>query len=64
VNQSSLNRRLNYIFGTLLGTGFGFWLMRGFGLFTFVPGGIIWLLLLGAFAVAVFGYVQKRWWRF
>ncbi|OUL37166.1 hypothetical protein BV372_03660 [Nostoc sp. T09] len=64
MSQSSLNRRLTQIFGILLGIGIAVWLLRGFGLLTFIPGGIIWLLLLGAIAIGILSYVQKTWWRF
>ncbi|MDZ8050730.1 MAG: hypothetical protein RMX68_020940 [Aulosira sp. ZfuVER01] len=64
MSQSSLNRRLTQIFGILLGIGIAVWLLRGFGLLSFIPGGIIWLLLLGAIAVGILSYVQKTWWRF
>ncbi|MBD2355944.1 hypothetical protein H6G41_15165 [Tolypothrix sp. FACHB-123] len=64
MSQSSLNRRLTQIFGILLGIGIAVWLLRGFGLVTFIPGGIIWLLLLGAIAIGILSYVQKTWWRF
>ncbi|BAY09527.1 hypothetical protein [Calothrix sp. NIES-2098] len=64
MSQSSLNRRLTQIFGILLGIGIAVWLLRGFGLLTFIPGGIIWLLLLGAIAIGILSYVQKIWWRF
>jgi hypothetical protein len=64
VSQSSLNRRLTQLFGILLGIGIAVWILRGFGLITFIPGGIIWLLLLGAIAIGILSYVQKTWWRF
>ncbi|OUL22570.1 hypothetical protein [Nostoc sp. 106C] len=64
MSQSSLNRRLTQIFGILLGIGIAVWLLRGFGLLTFIPGGVIWLLLLGAIAIGILSYVQKTWWRF
>ncbi len=64
MSQSSLSRRLTQVFGILLGMGIAVWVLRGFGLLTFMPGGIIWLLLLGAIAIAIFSYVQKTWWRF
>ncbi|MBW4642987.1 MAG: hypothetical protein KME23_08335 [Goleter apudmare HA4340-LM2] len=64
MSQSSLNRRLIQLFGILLGIGIAVWVMRGFGLLSFIPGGIIWLLLLGAIAIGVLSYVQKTWWRF
>ncbi|MEH1926141.1 hypothetical protein [Nostoc sp.] len=64
MSQSSLNRRLIQIFGILLGISVAIWVLRGFGILTFIPGGIIWLLLLGAIAIAIISYVQRRWWRF
>jgi hypothetical protein len=64
VSQSSLNRRLTQIFGILLGIGIAVWLLRGFGILSFIPGGIIWLLLLAAIAFGILSYVQKTWWRF
>jgi hypothetical protein len=64
MSQSSLNRRLTQVFGVLLGMTIAVWVMRGFGLLSFMPGGVIWLLLLAAIAVGVLSYVQKTWWRF
>lgn len=64
MSQSSLNRRLTQIFGILLGIGIAVWLLRGFGILSFIPGGIIWLLLLAAIAFGILSYVQKTWWRF
>ena len=63
MSQSSLNRRLIQIFGILLGISVAFWVLRGFGILTFIPGGIIWLLLLGAIAIAIISYAQRTWWR-
>jgi hypothetical protein len=66
VSQSSnkLNRTLTQAFGVLLGIAIACWVLRGLGILTFIPGGVIWLLLLAALAMAVLGYVQKTWWRF
>ncbi|MEH1842554.1 MAG: hypothetical protein V7L20_28440 [Nostoc sp.] len=64
MSQSSLNRRLIQIFGILLGISVAVWVLRGFGILTFIPGGIIWLLLLGAIAIAIISYAQRTWWRF
>ncbi|NES99885.1 MAG: hypothetical protein F6K62_19895 [Sphaerospermopsis sp. SIO1G2] len=64
MNQYSLNRKLVQIVGILLGLGFAFWILRGMGILTFLPGGIIWLLFLAAIGVGVFSYFQRRWWRF
>ncbi|UKO98831.1 hypothetical protein [Nostoc sp. UHCC 0870] len=64
MNQSFLNRLLTQAFGVFLGIGIAVWLLRGFGLITFIPGGVILLLLLGAIAIGLISYVQKTWWRF
>jgi hypothetical protein len=64
VSQSSLNRRLTQILGILLGIGIAVWVLRGFGILSFMPGGIIWLLILAALAVGIISYAQRTWWRF
>ncbi|MBW4616153.1 MAG: hypothetical protein KME21_23340 [Desmonostoc vinosum HA7617-LM4] len=64
MSQSSLNRRLTQLFGVLLGISIAVWVLRGLGILTFVPGGIIWLLLLGAIAIGMISYAQRTWWRF
>ncbi|AVH70920.1 hypothetical protein [Nostoc sp. 'Lobaria pulmonaria (5183) cyanobiont'] len=64
MSQSSFNRRLIQIFGILLGISVAVWVLRGIGILTFIPGGIIWLLLLGAIAIAIISYAQRTWWRF
>ncbi|MBD6616250.1 hypothetical protein FNW02_10485 [Komarekiella sp. 'clone 1'] len=64
MSQSSLNRRLTQIFGMLLGIGIAVWVLRGFGILSFIPGGIIWLLILAAIAVGIISYAQRTWWRF
>ncbi|HYW21777.1 MAG TPA: hypothetical protein VE956_21210 [Nodularia sp. (in: cyanobacteria)] len=63
MTQSSLNRILTQIFGVLLGIGLAIWVLRGFGILTFIPGGVIGLLLLGAIAIGIISYVQRTWWR-
>ncbi|MBN3905976.1 MAG: hypothetical protein HWQ35_05275 [Nostoc sp. NMS1] len=63
MSQSSLNRRLIQIFGILLGVSVAVWVLRGFGILTFIPGGIILLLLLGAIAIGMISYAQRTWWR-
>jgi hypothetical protein len=64
VSQSSLNRRLIQIVGILLGISVAVWVLRGFGILSFIPGGIIWLLLVGAIAIGIISYAQRTWWRF
>ncbi|MBW4556997.1 MAG: hypothetical protein KME59_13815 [Trichormus sp. ATA11-4-KO1] len=64
MRQSSLNRTLIQAFGVFLGIGIAVWVLRGFGILTFIPGGIIGLLFLGAIAIGIISYVQRTWWRF
>ncbi|MBD2295920.1 hypothetical protein H6G06_21190 [Anabaena sphaerica FACHB-251] len=64
MNQSFLNRKLTQILGILLGTGIALLILRGLEILTFIPGGVILLLLLGAIALGIFSYFQRRLWRF
>jgi len=65
MRQSAKSRNLTLrIFGTFLGVAILIWLLRGFGILTFIPGGAIWLLLLLAIAAGVWSRVQRRWRRF
>ncbi|MEM9161966.1 MAG: hypothetical protein AAGC54_02715 [Cyanobacteria bacterium P01_F01_bin.4] len=41
------------LFWTLIGITAAVWLMRGLGLLTFLPGIIIWLLIILCFAVGI-----------
>jgi hypothetical protein len=52
------------LFAILLPTAIGIWILRGLGILTFIPGGIIWLMLLVAIASGVFSRFQRRWTRF
>ncbi len=47
----------------LLGITVTVWVMRGLGILTFIPGGLLWLLLLGTIGAGVVDIVQKtrRW---
>ncbi|GAB4141024.1 MAG: hypothetical protein Fur0046_16860 [Cyanobacteria bacterium J069] len=51
------------IFLILLGVLATVWVMRGLGILTFIPGGLLWLLLLGTIGAGVVDIVQKtrRW---
>lgn len=64
MSSSKLNRTLNQGFGVFLGIAIAVWVLRGFGILTFLPGGVIWLLVLAAIAMAILSYVQKTWWRY
>lgn len=62
--SSKLNRLLIQGFGIFLGIAIAIWVLRGIGILTFVPGGLILLLVLSAIAMAVLSYIQRTWWRF
>ncbi|MTJ14883.1 hypothetical protein FJR11_20345 [Anabaena sp. UHCC 0187] len=64
MSQSSLNGKFIQGFGILLGMSASLFLLRGFGIITFLPGGVITLLFFGAIALAIFSYAQRKWWRF
>lgn len=51
------------IFFLLLGITLTFWLLRGFGLLTFLPGGVVWVLIFLTVGSGVVDVVQKtrRW---
>ena len=52
------------LFMILLLTAIAIWVLRGLGIVTFLPGGIIWILLLVAIAASVFSRFQRWWVRF
>ncbi|MTJ51040.1 hypothetical protein [Dolichospermum sp. UHCC 0259] len=64
MSQSSLNGKLIQGFGILLGMSVSLFILRGLGIITFLPGGVITLLFFGAIAMAIFSYCSRRWWRF
>jgi hypothetical protein len=64
VSQSSLNGKFIQGFGILLGMSVSLFILRGLGIITFLPGGVIVLLFLGAISLAIFSYLQRKWWRF
>ena len=64
MNSSKLNRTLTQFIGILFGIAIAIWVLRGLGILTNIPGGIIWLLFLAATFLGIISYVQKTWWRF
>ena len=62
--SSKLNQKLIQTFGMFLGIAIAVWVLRGLGILTFIPGGVILLLFLAAIAFGVLSYVQKNWLRF
>ncbi|NWF58785.1 MAG: hypothetical protein HXY43_05590 [Fischerella sp.] len=63
-SSSKLNRRLTQVFGIFLGITIAVWVLRGFGILTFIPGGVILLLFLAAIAIGILSHLQRTWWRF
>ncbi|MGJ5673675.1 MAG: hypothetical protein ACR9NN_08730 [Nostochopsis sp.] len=63
-SSSKLNRRLTQLVGVILGITIAIWVLRGFGILTFIPGGILLLLLMVAIAIGILNHLQKTWWRF
>jgi hypothetical protein len=51
------------LFLMLLGITLAVWILRGLGILTFIPGGILWLLILGTIGLGTFAAIQKskRW---
>ncbi|MEL6225080.1 MAG: hypothetical protein AAFR31_20820 [Cyanobacteria bacterium J06627_8] len=51
------------LFLMLLGVTLAVWIMRGIGIITFFPGGIVWILILCTIGSGTFAAIQKskRW---
>lgn len=65
MSQSAKSRNLPLrIFGVTLGITILIWLLRGLRILTFIPSGLIWLLLLLAIATGIWARWQRRWSRF
>lgn len=60
----SRERTLKQAFGIILGITIAVWLLRGFGILTFIPGGIILLLILLSITTGILSQFQRIWWRF
>ncbi len=52
------------LFAIILGSALLLWLLRGLRILTFIPSGLIWLLLLLAIALGIWVGWQRRWSRF
>jgi hypothetical protein len=48
---------LPYIFGIVLGTTVLVWVLRGFGVLTFIPGAAIWMLIFLSVATGIISRV-------
>ncbi|TAE08591.1 MAG: hypothetical protein EAZ90_29370 [Oscillatoriales cyanobacterium] len=48
------------IFWTVLGITLLVWILRGVGLLTFLPGGVIWILIFLSFVAGILSTVLRR----
>lgn len=62
--SSKLNRRFTQAFGMFFGAAIAVWILRGLGILTALPGGVIWLLFALAILMGILTYLQRTWWRF
>ena len=63
-SRRSKERVLTQTFGIILGITIAVWLLRGFGVLAFIPGGVIWLLILLSLVTGILSRLQHMWWRF
>ena len=64
MSQLAKSKTTLRIFGILIGSTILIWLLRGFGILTFIPGGLILILLVLAIAVGIFSLLQRWWYSF
>lgn len=60
MSQPPRSKNRTQIFGILLGMTIVVWLLRGFGILTFIPGGIILLLLLLTIVIGLLSRLLGR----
>ena len=64
MSRSAISKITTKILAIILSSAIAVWLLRGFGILTFIPGGLILFLLLSAIAVGILNLWQRRWLRF
>lgn len=64
MSRSAKSKITTNIFAIILSSAILVWLLRGLGILTFIPGGVILFLLLLAIAVGMLNLLQRRWLRF
>ncbi len=52
-SSNSVTEMVPYIFGIVLGTTVLVWVLRGFGILTFIPGALIWILIFLSIATGI-----------
>ncbi|MBD1833229.1 hypothetical protein H6F74_07220 [Trichocoleus sp. FACHB-90] len=50
---------ISAIFAGVLGLTVAVYVLRGFGILTFLPGGVIWMLILLSIATGIFFGIEK-----
>ncbi|MFB2921760.1 MULTISPECIES: hypothetical protein [Aerosakkonema] len=56
------NWRFSSIFAIFIGLTLATWVLRGFELITFIPSGVIWVLLLLSIVTGILSYLQMTRW--
>ncbi|HEY9298844.1 MAG TPA: hypothetical protein VIQ31_21305 [Phormidium sp.] len=56
------NWRFISIFSLIVGITLVVWVLRGMGILTFIPGGIIWVLILFCLIAGILSYLQETVW--
>ncbi|HBK97623.1 MAG TPA: hypothetical protein DD001_09980 [Microcoleaceae bacterium UBA10368] len=60
-NSPKFQMRLSTgIFFTILGITLLVWILRGVGLLTFIPGAVIWILILLSFVAGILSTLLRR----
>ncbi|HIK31688.1 MAG TPA: hypothetical protein IGS17_19120 [Oscillatoriales cyanobacterium M59_W2019_021] len=63
MNRTNRNKIYYQTFGIILGLTFFIWLFRGFGILTFLPGLVLWMLiLLSIVSGAIAAWQSSRRW--
>ncbi|OKH38382.1 hypothetical protein NIES2119_10125 [[Phormidium ambiguum] IAM M-71] len=56
------NWRFISIFSLILGITLVVWILRGMAILSFLPGGIIWVLILCCLVTGILSYLQETVW--
>jgi peptidoglycan/LPS O-acetylase OafA/YrhL len=52
-------RPLTRLLFTLIGVLIALWVLRGVGILSFLPGIVLWFLIIGVFAIAIINSLQS-----
>ncbi|MCL1463596.1 hypothetical protein [Argonema galeatum] len=62
ISRNSRNLRFSSIFATSIGVMVAVWVLRGLEILTFIPSGVIWVLLLLSIVTGILSYLQNTKW--